>query len=202
MGTRIVSNTPINPELSEYILQKEYAIISSNSEKTILGTYAAGPCIILCMRDRINRNTILAHIPAAAINPLTPFLSFPAEHSDVYIIGGNNSSRTRVNEILNMLKDRGYSVTFAHIIDDDTSNAFAINCETGETWLDNQIGKSDLRVTVDKKNREENIEARAMIPSRLIQVNIPDKSEGGRKQKNRRSTKRIYRRYRKTSSHK
>jgi len=202
IGTRVVSKTHIDPELSECILQKEYATISNNSTKTILGTFGAGPCIILCMRDRRNGNTILAHIPALARDPLNPFLSFPPEDSDVYIIGGNNSSRLNVDKILIELKARGYMVTFAYIIDNETSNMFAINCATGETWLNDEIRVSELPVTIDKQEREGNLFMRALTPGLLIQVNIPDKSKGGRKRKNRRSTRRIYRRYRKISSKK
>ena len=199
MGTRMSPSTRINPELCECILQKEFAIISSNSTKTILGTYGAGPCIILCMRNRTNTNTILAHIPAVATNPLEPFLSFPPEHSDVYVIGVANESRETVTELLVSLRDRGYIVTFAHVVE-DSANSFAINCLTGETWLNDEIHMSELPVTINKERREKMLPYVGVMVGPLVNISIPDKSMGvGGKRKNRRNTKRNYRKRRQTS---
>ena len=207
MGVRRPPSKRINPELCECILQKEYAIISNNSVKTIVGTYGALPCIILCMRDRRNTNTILAHIDATTENPLEPFLSFPPEHSDVYMIGGTDGSRKDATGLLFGLKSGGYTLTFAHIIDDD-SNAFAIDCLTGETWLNHEISMRDLPIAIDKGLREGRMIAVALGSGPLVSVKIPNKPAGagagagattaGGKRKNRRNTKRNYRKRRQT----
>lgn len=200
LGERLISKIRMNPDLCEAILQKEFAITSTDREKKILGTYGAGPCIILCMRDRTNTNTILAHIDATTKNPLLPFLAFPPPNSDVYIIGSENSTRTQLLELLIELRNRGYRVLFAHVIDNN-SNSFAIDCETGETWLNQEVRVADLPVTIDKLNRERMMFYNVFNTIALIQVRIPYKAvghTGGGKRKYRRSAKQKYRKRRQT----
>ena len=83
------------------------------------------------------QRTILAHIDSNTLDPLDNYRSFPKD-SDVYIIGGNNSSIEDVNMILKILSNRGYKIKFAHIIDNET-NSFAINCITGDTYLNDSV---------------------------------------------------------------
>jgi hypothetical protein len=54
------------------------------------------------------------------------------------IIGGDSTSRDLINNILELLARFNYKITFAHILD-STSNSFAINCITGETYLNDEI---------------------------------------------------------------
>jgi hypothetical protein len=177
LGKRIYGRNPINPELYEEILMDEYAIISSNSTKPIIGTHGAGPCIILCMRDRTNTNTILAHTTALTINPLGPFLSFSRENSDVYIIGGDSSSISDMNKILLGLKEYNYTVTFAHVIDQNANN-FAINCITGETWIDTEVHYH--QPTNDQKFKY-TFRAFSSQPRNYYEVKIPFKPSGGKR---------------------
>lgn len=153
-GIRDVTTTRIDPSKSVAILQREYGIISSETEKTIIGTYGAATCIILCMRNRDNGKTILAHIDSLSIDPLNVFFEFPADKCDVYIIGGDDSTKPEVNNILKELKSRNYEIKFAHIIDGG-SNSFAINCITGDTYVNDDINPiTDLPPVYDVKIRE------------------------------------------------
>ena len=184
LGVLPQAQIPIDPSMSEAILQKEYGIISRNSVKSILGTYGAGPCIILCMRNRKTTETILAHIDASTHSPLAPFLMFSPEDSDVFIIGGANITREHLVRLLLTLKERGYTVTFANVID-DKANKFAIHCLTGECWLDDDVDVESIPVTIDEPLRVGTLVARAIGYGPLIEVKIPNKAGGRRLRKTR-----------------
>jgi len=135
------------------ILQREYGIINSKTEKKIIGSYGASTCIILCMRNRNSYETILAHIDEMTLNPLKPFLSFNPSECDVYIIGGDIRTEIMVNHILEDLKSLKYTIIFAHIID-NKSNRFAINCLTGEAYINEEINPMvDLPIVYDVERR-------------------------------------------------
>jgi len=194
LGERIHSTERINPELYEEIVSDQYAIISSNSTKPIIGTHGAASCIILCMRDRINTNTILAHITALTINPLEPFLSFSPENSDVYIIGGDSGSVQQMITILSNLKEYNYTIRFADILE-DANNKFAINCITGETWLNKEVHD---HVPTKAQQFAYTMGALSSSPKPYYQVKIPNKSSGGKRRTRRsRRSRRSSRRTRK-----
>jgi hypothetical protein len=76
---------------------------------------------------------------------------FPPDTTDVYIIGGNSQSRNLIINILELLAKFNYKITFAHVLD-STSNSFAINCITGETYLNNQIIPTrDMLITKEQE---------------------------------------------------
>jgi len=127
------------------ILQHEYGIISNNTDEKIIGSHSAGPCVILCMRNRNTTETILAHIDAMTIDWIVPFRSFPTEQCDVFVIGGNTSSIQMVYSIIQMLYSANYTITFAYIIDLN-ANSFAIDCMTGDTYLNSAINPQDFSV--------------------------------------------------------
>ena len=135
------------------ILQREYGQLTSDDSTKIMGTYGAGPCVILCMRDSSSLRTTLAHIDNQTINYFEPFDNYDPLSSDVYIIGGDTSSRDLVNEILLTLHSMNYNITFAHVIDNN-SNSFAINSLTGETFL-NCLSSTDLPLVYDSDLRNE-----------------------------------------------
>ena len=193
LGERVLPTEIINPELYEEILPDQYAIISSNSTKPIIGTHGAASCIILCMRDRTNTNTILAHITDYTKNPLEPFLSFSPENSDVYIIGGESGSVQQMITILSNLKEYNYTIRFAHILE-EAKNKFAINCITGETWLNKQVHDH----VPTKEQIAYTMGAISNSPKPYYQVKIPNKSSGGKRRTRRsRRSRRSSRRTRK-----
>ena len=167
-GVRNIATTSIDNLISIGIIQREYGIINNNTSKKIIGTYGAGSCVILSMRNRNTNNTILAHIDANTDNPLQPFLQFPNDNCDVYIIGGDSTSKALLNNILKILKKNKFEITFAHIIDDN-SNSFAINCITGATYLNNELKINDFP-PADERLR--NFEMFAQLKQSLSKLNI------------------------------
>jgi len=137
LGDRKESDIPMDPSISVAILQRECCIVDTTTQKKIIYSYGAGPCVLLCMYDTKSKRAILGHIDSNTLDPLDKYRSFPKD-SDVYIIGGDNSSIKNVNMILKILSNRGYKIKFAHIID-NKPNSFAINCITGDTNLNDSI---------------------------------------------------------------
>lgn len=137
-GSLTIPSQPYESSKTVRILQREYGIISKFSSQHIIGSSSASSCIILCMRNRVTTETILAHIDSMTLEPLKPYASFPPSVCDVYIVGGDNGSKTYVHRLLKELYQQGYSITFAHIID-DTENSFAIHCITGDTYVNTKI---------------------------------------------------------------
>jgi len=163
----------INPKESIGILQREYGIINNKSEKIIIGSFGAGPCIILCMRDRVTTETILAHIDIYTLNPLNEFFKFDPKKTDVYIVGGN--SLDELNKILIELKESGFEIKFSHIIVEE-SNSFAINCITGEFYINDDIDPTvDLPLLYDGKKRLSLFNFKLNFKSELTKLNIPIK---------------------------
>lgn len=130
--------TPIDYTKFHCIFQQEYGVITKTTDKHIIGSFGALSCVILCMRNRITFETILAHIDTLTLDPMEKFLRFPPNNCDVYIVGGNFESFTRVYDLLRTLQEHEYEVTYCHILDKDDNN-FAINCMTGEVYLDEQL---------------------------------------------------------------
>jgi len=176
MGTRMNGkDSGINPHLAEAILQREYGIVSRNKGKTIIGSYGAGPCVILCMHNKKKQKAILAHIDARTEFPLGLFITtFPdVTETDVYIVGGDISSAMMTKDIIDFLAKHQYNIVFAHV-SSKMANCFAIDCITGETWLDDEVDIAHLPVTVNKRNREDSLFHRLMHGSpQLFEVDIP-----------------------------
>jgi hypothetical protein len=70
------------------------------------------------------------------------------EHVEVYMVGGNQSSRSvqDVHLLLTQLRDYSFvHLKLVHILDLNT-NSFAIHCETGELYLNfppSQLGQQN-----------------------------------------------------------
>jgi len=165
-------NNVLDSSISIGILQREYGIIDNTTSKHIIGSYGAGPCVILCMRDKESNKTLLAHIDRMTIDPLSVFSIFQPDKTDVYIIGGNNSSKKNVNDILIQLKGLGFQIKFAHIITYE-SNSFAINCLNGDTYIDSDINPLiHLPYVYNKNKRNNRLKTLISMPSKLEKVDI------------------------------
>jgi len=133
-GTCVCATTPIDSTKAKFVGMREAIVIDKNSSIKIIGTYGAGPCIIVGIRDRISTKTLLSHIDANMLNPINIFNIFSPASSDVYLIGGDNSSKKEINELINQIVFRGFEIKFTHLIDDN-SNSFGINAETGDVFF-------------------------------------------------------------------
>ena len=133
----------------------------------------AGPCVILCMRDRISSKTILAHIDAMTENYMNPFLKYDSKNTDVFLIGGDDSTRYVVYDILKKLHDKNFDIKLSHVID-PSSNSFAIDCVTGIVCLNNDKEMTRTQMTNDDIQRYRLSSVSLTIPSELIKINIKD----------------------------
>lgn len=149
IGERQPNTSSIDPSKCLSVLQHQYGCISNTTKYTTIGTIGCGPCVCICMRARDRSLTVLSHIDTLTQNILGPHYMFPPDATDVYIIGGNSSSCNLINNILELLARFNYKITFAHILD-SKSNSFAINCITGETYLNDEIiPMRDMQLTKD-----------------------------------------------------
>lgn len=137
LGTLSKNTNKLNKTNIMPVLQREYGTINKNSKKKIIGSYGAGPCIILCMRDK-NSQTTLAHIDGDTKDIFIPFEKYNPRDTNVYIVGGNNESRNTIYNLLCLLKLKNFDIKYADIISNH-SNSFAINSVTGEIYLNNNI---------------------------------------------------------------
>jgi hypothetical protein len=168
---KIEHSTSMDRSISIGILQREYGVVNNKTEKKIIGSYDAEPCIILCMRNRETNETMLSHIDMGTLNPLNVYSIFTPEKTDVYIVGGNNISKKQVHNLLIKLKKKGFQIKFSHIIDNE-SNKFAINCMTGETYLNREINIDDLPAVYNKNIRNAKIKLLKFKKSELNKVFI------------------------------
>jgi hypothetical protein len=151
IGERTPNKSRIDPSKCLSVLQHQYGCISNTTKYTTIGTYGLGPCICICMRVRDGTLTALSHVDTLTQNILGPHDKFSPDTTDVYIIGGNSQSRNLIINILELLAKFNYKITFAHILD-STSDSFAINCITGETYLNDEIIPTrDMLITKEQE---------------------------------------------------
>jgi hypothetical protein len=163
------STVQIDPDLSEGVLQREYAEINKDSKIKWIGSVGAGPCVIVCVRDPITTRTVLAHIDSITIDPFSILNLFNKESAQIYVIGGDNSSRDMVHKILSYLCTNKWTIKFAHVIASSPCN-FAINGETGSIYLNNYV--HNINVNIDTEDRLRSMIVKMMFPTHLIEVNL------------------------------
>ena len=103
-----------------------------DDDDVIVGSYGAGPCLILAMRDRETKQVTLAHIDNNTLFPLSPFTKYNPQFTDVYLVGGNTSPESvrMIHTIMNCIAE--YTIKIIHIIDSCFSNSLFIHTATGE----------------------------------------------------------------------
>jgi hypothetical protein len=171
----------IDAERSVGILQREYGIANKYTDKNIIGTFGAGPCIILCIRNKATTDTFLAHIDAMTFpvftgeSPIIFQSQFNPIDSDVYIVGGNNQTKDQVYNLLVDLKRLDYtSIQCAYIIDNFSLNNFAINSVTGEVYINTDIEPiKDLPLVYNENDRLNIMKIAPLFRSTLNKVILP-----------------------------
>jgi hypothetical protein len=171
LGERRRASTEIVSSLCETVLQREFCAVSPHRVKTTVAAYGAGPCVIVGMYDHRRRTAGLANIDALTLDPVRSFLGFP-KSSDVYIVGGDGQYTSTLLSTLTSLRAHGYDVTFAHVRDTG-GNRLAIDCLTGETWLNDEVPMSKLRVGINQVFRERMLDYRPLIYGPLTTVDVP-----------------------------
>jgi hypothetical protein len=167
----------INADRSIGILQREYGITNKYKDKNIIGTFGAGSCIILCIRNRETTDTFLAHIdsmthPGENWGVSNFYTRFTPSKSDVYIIGGNDSTKDIIYKLLVELTRMEYKIKFSYIID-NSSNNFAINSITGEIYTNQDIDPiKDLPLVYNVNERMSMLKFIPLFIYKLNQVHL------------------------------
>lgn len=119
------------------VLQHEYAITNAESEKPVLGTFGAGPCLILALYDDKNKVAMLAHIDA--LTNLTSlsilFSRVSKENTVAHLFGGNLSSKAMCIDVADLVERNNIKIVNADIVRFDFSSAsLAIDSRTGSIY--------------------------------------------------------------------
>ncbi|MGD9153747.1 MAG: hypothetical protein PVG30_08890 [Gammaproteobacteria bacterium] len=124
--------------LAEGVLQREYAITTANSKKPILGTYGAGPCLIVAIYDSKSKTAFLAHIDSATnLKSLTQILKiFNPKTSVVHLFGGDNSSKNMCMDVVEIFESNHFKLHNTDIVRSDWRNAasLAIDARNGQIY--------------------------------------------------------------------
>jgi len=134
-----IKTTPVNFKSSEAVavLQHEYAITTATANQPVLGTFGAGPCLILALYDSENKTAILAHIDSMTdINSLSRLFDLVSkEHSVAHLVGGNSSSQDFCMDIVELLENNKIKIAYADIVRGSFDSAsFAIDSRTGAIY--------------------------------------------------------------------
>lgn len=125
------------PSLAVGVLQGEYAITTSESEQPVLGTYGAGPCLIVAIYDSNSRTAFLTHIDTLSDLQSLKYIikSFDSQHSTVHLFGGDNSSAEMVMDVVEILESMNFQLHNTDIVRDSFESAsMAIDARTGKIF--------------------------------------------------------------------
>ena len=160
------------------VYQREIFVTSDEYKK--VGTYGAGPCIIVAMRDPNKKIVALAHIDAMTKDPMLQFYNIfrESQNVDIYLCGGNNSNIEQCESILRSIykeyqyNQNKYNVVFCHLVDNN-ANSFGIDAVTGDYYFDNISPRHMIRIISEQhvsSKRPDTYNMRLMMPSELRYV--------------------------------
>lgn len=124
------------------VLQHDIAITNSQSEKPVLGTYGAGPCIIVAAYNFSTQQGFLSHVDSLTETPcLRQYLQrISGNQSDeiqVHLHGGDNSSREQAAGIVDFLRSQpNIKIVSANLCEGLESKSLALDTRTGEIFTD------------------------------------------------------------------
>jgi hypothetical protein len=134
-GTQPVLSGSIDKQLSETVFQHEFAYRTKlDTNVRFLGSYGAGPCIIVAIWNRVTNETLLMHIDALTINIDKVFKNCDPINSDVYVVGG--ASKTSVHNVLSYLQKQRFNITYAKVGIRQDGHELIIDCENGNILID------------------------------------------------------------------
>jgi hypothetical protein len=130
------------PSDANAILQCQIGFTDNNF--SVVGTTGAGPCVILAAYNPKAKEAFVTHIDALttlkSLNLYFQKLSNEGTQKlQVFLSGGDNSSKENVIDIIKMVKETPYlDIVYSDLINTDNlgSKSFAINAKTGEFYTD------------------------------------------------------------------
>ncbi len=142
------------------VAQNELVIASADSQKPILGTFGAGPCVAIAVYNPTTHSAILAHIDELTnISSLNKYLDTIAKNSSeplqVHLAGGEEESKKMCVEIIKMLNKRGDNIIKSSklIPLGGSGESLAIDARTGEIFTSFNPDQLDLGKDFDLKNK-------------------------------------------------
>lgn len=144
-----------NPDETIGVLQHEFAVTHAGSAQPILGTFGAGPCIILALYDKQNKQAFLAHIDSLTdIDALSKLLiSFSHRHPIAHLYGGDNMGKNLCISILEILEKHQINIVNCKIekVPFSEGASLAIDARTGTIY--SPIQPKHLNLPLDAVKR-------------------------------------------------
>jgi Protein N-terminal asparagine amidohydrolase len=142
------------------VAQNELVIANADSQKPILGTFGAGPCVAIAVYNPTTHSAMLAHIDGLTeISSLKKHLDIIAKNSSeplqVHLAGGQEESKKMCAEIIEMLNKRGdNTIKSSKLIPfGGSGESLAIDARTGEIFTSFKPKQLDLGTDFDSKSK-------------------------------------------------
>lgn len=148
------------PEEARGVAQRELVMANLDSQKPILGTFGAGPCVAIAVYNPTTHKAMLSHVDALTdLSSLRRYLDIIAQDSkeklQVHLAGGQESSKEVCTKIIKMLNDRDdNTIKSSKLIPlGGSGESLAIDARTGEVFTSFNPNQLDLGTDFDSKNQ-------------------------------------------------
>jgi hypothetical protein len=141
------------------VLQHEVALTSRHSTKPVLGTYGAGPCIIVAAHNEETGEALLAHVDSLSnLKSLSQHLDkiggSEGSKIRIHLLGGDTSSRKQASQIVSLIKGRSDTeIVTAELCAGGESKSLALDARTGEVFTTFRPQQLDLGKDSDARTR-------------------------------------------------
>ncbi|MBA4697266.1 MAG: hypothetical protein H2069_07760 [Legionella sp.] len=120
------------------VLQHEYAITDAADKLPILGTFAAGPCVIVALYDDINEIALLAHVDAVTdLDPFSQLLNttFSKENTVAHLSGGQVGAESLCIDVIKKLEENNIKILNIDILKSSFEvDSLAIDSRNGQIY--------------------------------------------------------------------
>lgn len=140
------------------IYQHDYGITTAKSRMPILGTWGAGPCVILALYNDKNKIAALAHIDTTAeVKSLENiFRHFDVESTVAHLYGGDSSSFNKCLDIIEFIKSSGIKIETCALIEHSDGHAsLAIDARNGKLY--SSVESCDLTPCANEEGKMRSI---------------------------------------------
>ncbi len=140
------------------ISQQEMGYTDATSERPVLATFGAGPCVILAIHNPDTKTATLAHIDRLTeLNSTDQMFYQLGKEGDspleVHLAGGDSSSIEMVTKLVNQIAAKdNVVIKSADIIGNGfEGKRLAIDARTGEVFTDFEVDQLDMGPNADAK---------------------------------------------------
>lgn len=129
------------PSNAKAVIQHQIGFTDDNF--SVVGTYGAGPCVILAAYNKASQQAFVAHIDGlTTLQSLNSYFlklsELGTQKLQIFLSGGDSSSKKEVKDIIKMVKGIPYlDIVYSDLMTSNyDSKSFAINAKTGEFYTD------------------------------------------------------------------